>query len=76
MMLTVLYKYFSMICGIILRDNLNVTEFSFTNIIYTFIRELSFLPGCMGVSLRSENPKFEFRCTHPRTNWDHNNAFP
>ena len=25
-------------------------------------------------SLRSEDPKF--RCTHPRTNWDHNNAFP
>ena len=27
-------------------------------------------------SLRSEDPKFEFRCTHPRTNWDLNNAFP
>ena len=27
-------------------------------------------------SLRSEDQKFEFRCTHPRTNWDHYNAFP
>ncbi len=26
-------------------------------------------------SLRSEDPKFEFCCTHPRTNWDHNNVF-
>ncbi len=33
------------------------------------IRELPY-------SLRSEDPKFEFRCTHPRTNWDHNNAVP
>ena len=26
-------------------------------------------------SLRSEDPKFEFCCTQPRTNWDHQNAF-
>ena len=25
-------------------------------------------------SLRSTDPKFEFRCTHPRTSRDHNNA--
>ena len=25
-------------------------------------------------SLRSEDPKIEIRCTHGRTNWDHNNA--
>ena len=28
------------------------------------------------IGLQSEDPKFEFRCTHPRTNWDCNNAFP
>ncbi len=28
------------------------------------------------ITLRSEDPKFEFRCTCPRTNWDHNNVFP
>ncbi len=27
-------------------------------------------------SLRSEDPKIDIRCTHARTNWDHNNAFP
>ncbi len=28
-------------------------------------------------SLRFEDPKFEFRCIHPRTNWDHHNShFP
>ncbi len=26
-------------------------------------------------SLRSKVPKFDFRCTHPRTSRDHNNAF-
>ena len=30
---------------------------------------------CLLGSLRSEDPQFEFRCTLPRTNWDHNNAF-
>ena len=28
------------------------------------------------ISLQSEDPKFEFRSTHLRTNQNHNNAFP
>ncbi len=36
-----------------------------------FTNPLSHFPH----SLRSGGPKFKFHCTHPRTNWDLNNAF-
>ncbi len=31
--------------------------------------------GKYSLNIQSEDPKFEIRCTHARTNWDPKNAF-